>query len=327
MLLPRFKPGVSIAVKHLPSNSNRTSTLSRVVPGTSLTIIRSAWASVFTKVLLPVLRRPTMATFISASGGSVFSVSLRLGQAFDDHVEQLLVIPILPRAGADQLALAELVKFVGLGVELRVVGLVGHAKNRHVDVPQPAGHFFVERHQTVARIDYEQNHRGRFDRRVDLIFDVLGEVVGIVDAHAARIDQFEVPLPVAEQIGHAVAGDARGGIDDRQSLADEPIEQARFAHVGAADDDDLWNSHGTVSTVRKDVYRWFGLLICDEQRGRASISVVSRARRLCLKGAAGRPTPARSVSKEAARKSRGANRLAYAAGWYFEAQPVLGEPL
>ena len=56
-----------MAMNALPSSSNRTSTLSRVVPGISLTIIRSAWASVLTNVLLPVLRRPTIATFISGS--------------------------------------------------------------------------------------------------------------------------------------------------------------------------------------------------------------------------------------------------------------------
>ena len=63
----RRMPGVSMATNALPSSSNRTSTLSRVVPGISLTIIRSAWASVLTNVLLPTLRRPTIATFISGS--------------------------------------------------------------------------------------------------------------------------------------------------------------------------------------------------------------------------------------------------------------------
>ena len=67
MLLLRRSPGVSMATKGLPSSSKRTSTLSRVVPATSLVIMRSAWASVLTNVLLPTLRRPTMATFITGS--------------------------------------------------------------------------------------------------------------------------------------------------------------------------------------------------------------------------------------------------------------------
>ena len=64
-LLFRLTPGVSMAMNVLPSSSNRTSTLSRVVPGISLTITRSAWVSVLMNVLFPVLRRPQIAIFIT----------------------------------------------------------------------------------------------------------------------------------------------------------------------------------------------------------------------------------------------------------------------
>jgi hypothetical protein len=67
--------GVSIATNVLPSSSNCTSTLSRVVPGISLTIIRSALASVLTKVLLPTFRRPTIATFIFGSSGCFSNIT------------------------------------------------------------------------------------------------------------------------------------------------------------------------------------------------------------------------------------------------------------
>ncbi len=53
----------------------RTSTLSRVVPGTSETITRSAPARLLMKVLLPALRRPTVAIISAASGGAVSPVS------------------------------------------------------------------------------------------------------------------------------------------------------------------------------------------------------------------------------------------------------------
>ena len=62
-----------MAMNVLPSRSKRTSTLSRVVPGTSLTIIRSASARLLMNVLLPVLRRPTMASFSAASLGGASS--------------------------------------------------------------------------------------------------------------------------------------------------------------------------------------------------------------------------------------------------------------
>ena len=127
MLLPRRRPGVSMAMNGLPSSSKRTSTLSRVVPGTSLTIIRSAWASVLTNVLLPTLRRPTMASFITPSRRR------RAGRSSagssSTAVQQRVPAAILRGAGAHHLA-AELVEFVGLAVQPGVVGLVGHADDR-----------------------------------------------------------------------------------------------------------------------------------------------------------------------------------------------------
>ena len=59
----------------MPSRSKRTSTLSRVVPGTSLTIIRSLSARLLMNVLLPVLRRPTMASFRAGSFGASSTAS------------------------------------------------------------------------------------------------------------------------------------------------------------------------------------------------------------------------------------------------------------
>src|SRR5947208_2415558 len=62
-------PAVSMATNPFPSRSNRTSTLSRVVPATSDTIIRSALARLLMNVLLPTFRRPTMASFRLTSVG------------------------------------------------------------------------------------------------------------------------------------------------------------------------------------------------------------------------------------------------------------------
>ena len=69
-------PAVSMTTSDLPSFSKRTSTLSRVVPGTSDTITRSGSPSyrpamAFTKVLLPAFRLPTMATCMVGGGISV----------------------------------------------------------------------------------------------------------------------------------------------------------------------------------------------------------------------------------------------------------------
>ncbi len=64
---------MSIRTTASPSFSSRTSTLSRVVPGTSLTIMRSSRRSTFTSDDLPTFTRPTIAIFTSG-GGSLYGV-------------------------------------------------------------------------------------------------------------------------------------------------------------------------------------------------------------------------------------------------------------
>ncbi len=239
----RRMPGVSIATKLLPSSSKRTSTLSRVVPGTSLTIIRSAWTSVLTNVLLPTLRRPTMATFISGSPiSSGFSVERRRKMRHD-HVQQHRPIAILDGADAERLAAAEPVELVGLAVERFGIGLVGQQDDRALHGAEPLGDVLVERQHPLAGVDDEQDHGGRIDRQGDLVLDVLGEVVHVGEAHAAGVDQLEEPVVVAHQVGEPIAGDAGLVVDDGDADAREPIEHAAFADVGPTDDDDLGNAH------------------------------------------------------------------------------------
>ena len=64
-------PAVSMATSACPSISKRTSMESRVVPAISLTMQRSSPASAFTNELLPALRRPTSAIFISAGASAL----------------------------------------------------------------------------------------------------------------------------------------------------------------------------------------------------------------------------------------------------------------
>ena len=72
-------PAVSTRTSGCPSSSTAVSIGSRVVPGTSDTIIRSDPKTLFTKVDLPVFGRPTIATrgapiSVSASSASSSSV-------------------------------------------------------------------------------------------------------------------------------------------------------------------------------------------------------------------------------------------------------------
>ena len=160
-LFLRRTPAVSMAMNVRPSRSKRTSTLSRVVPGTSLTIIRSLSARLLMKVLLPVLRRPTMAS-LRATGLSAFSASPRfLGrQPFGNQLQQQVAVAVLLGTDQHQLAAAELVELGRWRLDLRRVALVGDTQDRLGDVTQPGHHFLVERRDAVAGIDDEQDNAG-----------------------------------------------------------------------------------------------------------------------------------------------------------------------
>ncbi len=78
---------------------------------------------------------------------------------------------------------------------------------------------------------------------LDLLLDLLGQIVDVLDADPAGIDQFDEALAELNEVGDAIAGHAGGRIDDGQPLAGEPVEKARLAHIGPADDGDLRNTH------------------------------------------------------------------------------------
>ena len=199
-----------MARKGRPSSSKWTSTESRVVPGRSETIIRSAWARVLMNVDLPVLGRPTTAIFMTASAG--FSSSAA-GKHLLDHLEQSLAIPVLLAGDRNRLAAAKLVEFSAPLIDLGVIGLVHDQDDRRLQVPQPLGHFLVERHQLVADVHHEENQAGLVHCRIDLPVHVLAQIVAVDHADSAGVDQLEETwvLVVAElgECPHPVAGNAR----------------------------------------------------------------------------------------------------------------------
>src|SRR5438270_1621867 len=93
MLPLRRTPAVSMATNTLPSRSKRTSTLSRVVPATSLTIMRSSWARALMKVLLPVLPADDGQLQGVVQVGRGLRAPLR--QTLVDQLEQLLTAAVL----------------------------------------------------------------------------------------------------------------------------------------------------------------------------------------------------------------------------------------
>ena len=237
-----------MARKGRPSSSNWTSTESRVVPGRSETIIRSAWARVLMKVDLPVLGRPTTAIFMTASAG--FSSS-PAGQHLLDQLEQCLAIAILLGGDRNRLASTELVEFSAPLVDLGIVGLVHHQDDRRLEVTQPLGDLLVQGHQLVADVHDEEDQAGLVHGRVDLPVDVLAQIVAVDHADAAGVDQLEEPriLVVADlrQRPDPVAGDPGQVIDDGDPPPRQPVEQRRLADVRSAHDHDLGESHDSVT--------------------------------------------------------------------------------
>ncbi len=163
-------------------------------------------------------------------------------QLFQHGLQQFVLAAAFLGAGVEHFA-AQLIELVGLAFQPGVVGLVGHADHRHLHVAEPLGHLAVQRRQALAGIDDKHDHRGRVDGRLDLFLDVLGQIVDVVDAHAARIDQLDEALAELGKVRDAIAGHAGGRIDDGQPLAGQPIEKARLAHIGPAHDGDLRNTH------------------------------------------------------------------------------------
>ena len=70
-----------------------------------------------------------------------------------------------------------------------------------------------------------------------------GQIVDILDADAAGVDQFEEPAFPLDQMGHAIARDAGHVVDDGQPPAGQPIEDAGFADIRSTDDSNLRNRH------------------------------------------------------------------------------------
>jgi hypothetical protein len=73
---------------------------------------------------------------------------------------------------------------------------------------------------------------------LDLRLDVFPQQRLVDHAEAAGVDQLEASVAALHGHCDAVTGDAGRRLDDRNAAAGEPVEQARLADVGPADDGD-----------------------------------------------------------------------------------------
>ena len=71
-----------------------------------------------------------------------------------------------------------------------------------------------------------------------------GSAVRVLVLEPGGVDHPELEPEQARLALAAVAGHAGPVVDQRQPLADQPVEQGRFADVGPADDGDGGERHG-----------------------------------------------------------------------------------
>ena len=99
---------------------------------------------------------------------------------------------------------------------------------------------FPHNGRTQLRQNFPGDYAWSFDRGDNISRFIFAEKAGGIDD--GKLD----PTPVARAV-NTVARGAGHIFDDGASLADQPVEEGRFANVGASDDDDDWFGQGCTS--------------------------------------------------------------------------------
>ena len=122
--------------------------------------------------------------------------------------------------------------------------LVDHRYDRHVGGAQVAGDLLVQRGQPGARIGDEQRRVRAFQRGFGLLAHPAGQAGGVLVLPPGGVDNGEAH-PGNLGIAHApVARHAGLVVHQRQLLADQAIEQRRFADIGPTYDHDCGEGGG-----------------------------------------------------------------------------------
>ena len=264
--LPRRRiPAVSTSTNGLPSHSTTVSTGSRVVPGWAETSTRSAPTMRLSSDDLPTLGRPTMAMV----GPGRFALQRLLGRdQIADALAQLLDAGAV--LGRDQERLEpQPVELPHSGASLAHVALVDHQHDRLAAAAQRGEHLLVAGHRPGAAVDHEQEHVALVDREQHLRAEA--ERILALGHQAAGVDEVDRGVVVELRgLDDAVAGDPGQVVHDGATPSHQPVEEGRFADVGAADDGDRGpvpaaSGRGDAARRRRDTHR--GLQLLSTQAG------------------------------------------------------------
>ncbi|MEI9998219.1 MAG: hypothetical protein WDO13_03145 [Verrucomicrobiota bacterium] len=96
----------------------------------------------------------------------------------------------------------------------------------------------VQRRESLARVDHEDDFRGRSQREIDLVLDRVLEAFPVLHADAAGVDERE-PVVAPARAGHQPVARGAGTVEDEGNVAPgQRVEERGLADVGAADDGD-----------------------------------------------------------------------------------------
>ncbi len=138
----------------------------------------------------------------------------------------------------DRLAQPERVGLVDTGVHPPALALVGDHDHRLAGAAHQIGEGAVGGQEPGTGVDHEQHRVGGFHRGGGLRLHAAGEARGRGFVETGGVDHREVEIADMGAARAAVAGDAGLVVDQRETLANEAVEQCRFADIGPADDRD-----------------------------------------------------------------------------------------
>ena len=157
-----------------------------------------------------------------------------LGNFGGDGLNQIISPEAIGRRNFDRHPIPKSSEFFGSDIELVSVTLVGHQQQRLIGRSQTLADRLVKGRHTIASIDNEQKKVRLLDTELNLLFDFVGKVIHIIDADSTRIDQLKIMIILGQHVRHAITGHASHVIDDSKPSANQPIEEARLAHIGAS---------------------------------------------------------------------------------------------
>ena len=126
------------------------------------------------------------------------------------------------------------------------LAFVGDQDDRRLGLAQAPCEMLVQRRDAGARVDQQQRHVGFLDRRLGLLAHARFE--GFVERlfQPGGVDHGEIEIAQMRRAEPPVAGHPGLIVDQRKLLADQPVEQGRFADIGPADDGD-GQAHAAIS--------------------------------------------------------------------------------